>query len=576
MIPVTPMTVLQFNYGFHQYDNQTTYPDIVGFTEQQTLKQTVSMNSYYDADKTGLKYITIPAGVYFIKICGKFSTASILSADDSIINQLQIPYLADNSQLLKVGYPTLTTTGTTSNSFGITGSGTGFLPVAIGDTIRYNGFSTGSIYAVALFDSNKVLIRNIQTYRTRDSFYEYTLNPIDDVGAAYVYASSYQPAPVDFFTIESKKNLISTANYAINTLKAGAMTGRGKLTFIPLNANSAYLTTGLKFPKLQFNVMPAYITPSVVLPKDEINNLTVKCQAIKLRCSSITGQSTTLVSWYGVTSSDAANSSITCAVGDIFYMWGRINTSIQSSVISEFEVLDSIGFYMNSNVSALYGKNTMSKMLSDPKLLMKEYQFSYFCDTAAAAIRLSTYMENNRLVTFGDSITASGFDTVRRVAEALNLSYTNLAVGGSTPTYNSNLSPANLALIPLDTKLIILTGGTNGLNGVTVSGNITTRDTTTAEGCINFALDTMYSMVPSCRILLATPPQRSGSATNVYSQIFRDIAVSRGIPLIDTERNAGINQDTVAVCLYDGTHPSEEGIKRITGLWVGALRSILY
>lgn len=570
LIPVTPKATVIKLIATNNYD--TTRPNILGYNSAQQPVQTLLANGTVNATATSPAYVTIPGGIAFVRICGTtVALAEKKSVESIILENLQTPYLSTNTgQYFVAGGAQYLSTDTVA-PFG--GNGTGYVPVQVGDTLRYRGYALQGIKGAGFFDSNKNFVRRWLGDVGRGTVYEYTLNALDDANVAYVVATDYLPDGTGFFTVERNKNEITKIKDRTFINAYDSLHGRGKAKDSVLS-NATRATAGLKYPRYTITGNPGYVAIDPMGPMDNIGH-TFPIVAVKVKLVSLPSGTSTPLSWYNPGNNKLLSAPVTINVGDTVTMWNASDLRyFQSSVVGAvFDIIDSVGFWLDADFAATLTNNEKTAIASDPLLFKRDYLLANYAKNAAATDKINTIFKAKRLVTFGDSVMAS-FGVPEIVADNMQMPLTQLAVSGSTPYANSNLSDAQLALIPSDAAMVIITGGAN--LAAVISGDITTRDRTKAEGTINYAMDWIYTNRPSCRVMLATPPTRDGASLN-WSQVYRDLAVYRKVPLADMDRDADINASNYnGITQYDGVHPTAEGVKRMAGVLIGALKRVIY
>lgn len=546
----------------------TVRPNILGYDVNQQPVSVLLSNGTINATSFNPAYITIPAGIYYVRLCGgTVSTAKQLSVEDLATEHLFANHLdpASGNQL-GVGKPQFLS----NNTVGVlSGAGTDYVPVQIGDKIRYRLNAAASLAGVGLFNSSKTFIRQIAGTIDRSSIYTYTLDAVADAGAAYIVATDFQPDGTGFFTIERLKTSLTKVNDRVLASLYDNLLGRDKAAYTAYTGNSTVVDN-----LLTFTTLPAYVHCSAITPKDLGH--TAGIMALKLQLVTLPeGTTQATINWYdpGGNSYPHSNSQV-FNLNDTYVVWAEDVAGlshIMSNVAgSAFTVVDSISFRVETAFYATLSALEKAAILSDPALFNRDYILANYSKNAAAADKLSTVFRGGILVTFGDSI-MQAYGIPSTVAASLQMSLTNLAVGGTTP--QNNLTDTNFALIPPNATIVTITGGANG--GAVDAGTISSRDRSTMQGCINYAIDWIYTNRPYCRVVLVTPSQRGASLP--WAQVIRDLAVYRSVPLADIDRNAEINPNTFAITqLPDLCHPSAEGVKRQAGVIAGTIRGLSF
>lgn len=102
----------------------------------------------------------------------------------------------------------------------------------------------------------------------------------------------------------------------------------------------------------------------------------------------------------------------------------------------------------------------------------------------------------------------------------------------------------------------------------------------TLFGAWREAIEYIYQKNPNAIVLLCTEHLFSDAAANqtnynkykAVNDATIQVAKYEQLPVIDCFYESGINRHNISLCLYDGTHPSQEGYNRITALFTAAVR----
>ena len=254
------------------------------------------------------------------------------------------------------------------------------------------------------------------------------------------------------------------------------------------------------------------------------------------------------------------------------------NNIIKANKNSVFKVISGQSFYLGSTLknALIQGNKYVFK-----EVFLRLLNCNNIVEQAAFAYSVPVEMPIgfNRIVCFGDSISAVDSSWLYRVAKRLNLPYTNLAVSGTRPTYDSNLSPENLAKIPTDTGIVVITGGWNAQDAdYNPSNHNYDRDkdnNNTKYGGVCNAIKYIRKNHPMARIILATPSRNSANViVQPWCDIFRTIAEKQNIILADVDKY-GDWEYIGANAFYDGLHPNSNGSNRIAAIILNAIRKII-
>ena len=247
---------------------------------------------------------------------------------------------------------------------------------------------------------------------------------------------------------------------------------------------------------------------------------------------------------------------------------------------STFEVVEGQSFYIGGE---LYKSLLPNDSHNPLKNALTRHLNKNIKGQADIAYSLAVDMHEgyDRIVAFGDSVTANDMSWLYIVAKKLNLSYSNLAVPGSSPSYNSNLSPENLAKIPSDTGIVVITGGWNGhvegddFHPEDYNYEEDKDDANTVFGGVCNAINYIRSNHPMARIVLATPAKGATSlSVQPWCYIFSTIAEKQNIILADVDRY-GDWEYISNEAFIDGVHPNSNGSLRIASIILDAIRRII-
>lgn len=229
--------------------------------------------------------------------------------------------------------------------------------------------------------------------------------------------------------------------------------------------------------------------------------------------------------------------------------------------------------------------------------------------------------KGEKWVSYGDSITASnGWQPA--VATELGLIHILRGIGGTTIAEKGSIAwidadgnyiarpPAVQppgtkeilssmcnsqridAMIPLDTKVLTIMGGTNDYGTSTPLGRDLptnenpTLDESTFIGALCSMIEKIQTRVPNCRIILMTPipryhkgkyesKNRAGLLTSDYAKAIKNVAAFYALPCIDLHSKVGWNKVNGDHYLKDGIHPNKTmGYPRMSEIVIGELRAL--
>lgn len=259
----------------------------------------------------------------------------------------------------------------------------------------------------------------------------------------------------------------------------------------------------------------------------------------------------------------------------------------------------------------------MVRMVRNIKHIYK----SMFKSVAERKGNLVRSYKGKKWVSYGDSITASnGWQPA--VATELGLIHILRGIGGTTVAEKGSIAwidvdgnyiarpPATQppgtkeilssmcnserinAMIPLDTKVLTIMGGTNDYGTSTPLGKglptneRPTLDESTFIGALCSMIEKIQTRVPLCRIILMTPipryhkgryesKNRAGHLPSDYAEAVKDVAAFYALPCIDLNSKVGWNKVNGDHYLKDGLHPNKTmGDPRISEVVIGELKGL--
>lgn len=192
----------------------------------------------------------------------------------------------------------------------------------------------------------------------------------------------------------------------------------------------------------------------------------------------------------------------------------------------------------------------------------------------------------------GDSITESykvtGAHYFDLICASTGISFVNK--GGSGTGYAKGTSNFMTRALTVDTDSDVVTffGSGNDASSGLPLGAATDTGTETIAGCINTAINNLYSVMPVVQLGIITPTPWQGNMPSndgfmeKYSNLIVEICRLRSIPCLDLFHcsNLNPNSETVRAIAYSrddggGTHPSEIGHAIIAPRFLAFLESLL-
>lgn len=151
----------------------------------------------------------------------------------------------------------------------------------------------------------------------------------------------------------------------------------------------------------------------------------------------------------------------------------------------------------------------------------------------------------------GDSLTAINSRTTKHyfdyISELTGIEVVNLAVSGSSygqPQESGNAFFQQASRLPSDVDVVTIFGSFNSW-GVDDNGTIDDTEPTTRYGCINKAIETIYSINPLARVGIVSPTPWGNNGYNPFISDngndwgqrtvdrIKDVCYKRGIPFLD-------------------------------------------
>lgn len=335
------------------------------------------------------------------------------------------------------------------------------------------------------------------------------------------------------------KNDVFRDNFFISTranngILAGQVLGKEKFPFpvklkTKLTANEA-ATDANTFTLIPYKALSWFF------------NLSAICT---VRLKSITSATVNTVNLIG-------NQYMPMKVGDTLNFYSNNPNGIGNITTNIFATAGEIVDFEFEILSFALGENREVACFQKPKRTV---------DLAYQALSIvNAFWKGERLTALGDSVTAGttpNSSYVGLVASSLDMNLTNLGIPGAT--LKRILDDSQLALIPRDSVIVTISGGTNA--GF-VDGDIESRDRNNTYGQINYALDYIYANIPQAYVLLISPHRASTTfidrniSINATRKAMKEISENRGVPFGDWWKESGWNEFNILKFCSDGYHPS--------------------
>ena len=577
------VTVIKFS-GISSF---SALPLINGYSKDKTVVTNILLGISTLSTETLTYYAEVPSDVYFLRFATREPFANeficeITSKSDFIKNVLQDyprqinrkDYFTDG--LLKEHF--------NDNSTVSIGDylGSGFVPVSVGDKIRYKGYSISAISAIGGFDSNKNFVKKILNKSEKNTEYVIDLDEFTESNIAYIVASHYLVDTTTPFLIVESSETIDNATDELKGEKANSKVFgyEKKAPVIPLTANST-VTKIDGFDILESIALPAYFQFDVShFPSNDFLKPFIQ---VEIELTDLGGNASAQMEiWRTILDSETH---VFTSIGEkyTFTMFDGVSTAtgrlLECNVIGvKFKVTKSVSLWFENAFFDSYSLNGFYALSQSTDFFTKFFNFSDFTTKSNSSSYLdSVILKSKKYASFGDSIT----NDVNRpdnyaisTADYFKMELTNLGQSGSIPV--NNLNDAQLALIPTDVQLVTITGGTNG--GYVDEADVTSRDRANSVGVLNYAIDYIELNHPQAIIVLITPPQRNTPPIKVtgWGELYRNIGVYRNLIVGEFETNINWSIQTMPTLTLDNVHPTEYGVKRLAGVVIGAINKVIF
>ncbi|WP_067151042.1 SGNH/GDSL hydrolase family protein [Pseudotamlana agarivorans] len=581
---VPSVTRLKFR-GFGSF---VTEPVIYGYSKDKSvhapLMVSVNDNNYV------LTYNEIvPDWVYFVRFATKTPSSCDFIEIQSNDDYNKSLFISSERRINRENYFDL---GKQKEHFRTDGStpigtylGTGFLPAKAGDKISYKGYGVSVVGCIGLFDENKTYIKTLLASSEKDTIYNLEIDK-NDTDVAFIVASHHiNGDPTDpFLIIESS----ITIDEEIDKLKRDTFYTRFRDYYndseiVPFNGNSVVTEeNGDTILSLNTDSVGAFAFLPLTPKQNTFSNFLT---TVEIELTELTGGSTdVLVETNGPQIDNDDLDHLFTTVGEkyTFILFQGIYSTAGIRWFdsgAKFKVVSSHSCWVENTFFNKFSLEEFYDLVQKIDFTDRYFNISDYALNAKTSERLtSLLLQNNRIVCFGDSITngdgSHGKDYIDYVSDYFGMSYTNLGVWGSQPV--NNLNDANLANIPSDATVITIAGGTNQSISLPY-GDVTSRDRSTPQGILNYAIDYIETNHPAAIIILVTPPHRTVNAIrNVgWGEVYRDVAEYRNLLVADIQEKINWTTNNIGDFLYDYTHPSDYGAKRFAGIVVGTLRNLI-
>ena len=213
--------------------------------------------------------------------------------------------------------------------------------------------------------------------------------------------------------------------------------------------------------------------------------------------------------------------------------------------------------------------------------------YKTFSKEESREVYLSEFFDGKDYVAYGDSISVTarndegGNDTAKtypaRLAKYFNLNLINKAASGTVPIgdgYVANLTDQNLTAVTEKTMLVTISGGQN--NWVH-DENINSADRATSIGAINYYIDKIREVSPTCIIVLC--PTYIGNGDTQCATDYKAIAENKHVglaPTLDLTLIDWEGDKLVKKLRYDNVHPTVFGAGRFAAVCREYIKQFLF
>lgn len=182
----------------------------------------------------------------------------------------------------------------------------------------------------------------------------------------------------------------------------------------------------------------------------------------------------------------------------------------------------------------------------------------------------------------GDSISAGENSYHKYIAQKAECIVRNYGISGSTIadhyTWETNPMVNRYLQMDADADIITVFGGVNDASGNMPMGDIESKDKTTFYGAMNVLLEGLIKKCPDKVIAVFTPTKTTGRAElhDIVIAI-KEVCKKFAIPCLDLYNMSGLSTvpEQMAILMPDELHPNDLGQKRIAGLILSFLVSIM-
>lgn len=225
-------------------------------------------------------------------------------------------------------------------------------------------------------------------------------------------------------------------------------------------------------------------------------------------------------------------------------------------------------------------------------LYQPNFQFPFLMEGENKSIMPSKRWSGKKWTCVGDSLTeaysVTGAHYFDLISAATGIETVNKGASGSGYARGTDNFMTIALTVPTDSDIVTFFGSGNDSGAGLPLGTPSDTGTDTLGGCINTAIDNLYSIMPVVQLGIVTPTPWQGNMPYdngwmaSYSSLIVDICKRRSIPCLDLFHCSNLNPNSAEVrqIAYardngGGVHPSEAGHAIIAPRFLAFLESLL-
>lgn len=209
-------------------------------------------------------------------------------------------------------------------------------------------------------------------------------------------------------------------------------------------------------------------------------------------------------------------------------------------------------------------------------LYQPNYTFPFLMEGEMIPVIPSKRWYGKKWTCIGDSITElnlrTGVHYFNFISAVTGINTINMGVSGTGYARGTNNFMTRALNVPTDSDVVTFFGSGNDSSAGLELGTASDTGTTTLGGCINTAIDNLYSIMPVVQLGIITPTPWQGNMPSdndwmaSYSNLIVEICQRRSIPCLDLFHCSNLNPNSAEVRAIayarddgGGVHPSEAG-----------------